>query len=180
MMWRPGDNDTIAVVSVDPGKYVCGVAVWRGTLQNTVEQNLVWAGLVESAEPEPMARWCDLGVRVRSVCLHTEVKNPDLLVMEQMQVYAQDGARKSDALLDLAGVSGAVAAKVDAAYGCLVLPSAWKGQISRERLTERERMKWLATDKRIALPRSKHTQSDVFAAIGLGRWWWDKSAGRVR
>jgi len=175
-MWRPKDNDMITVVSVDPGKYVCGVAVWQGTLQNTVEQNLVWAGLVESAEPEPMARWCDLGGKVqRQLCLGSA----DLLVMEQMQVYAADGARKADALLDLAGVAGAVAAKVDASYGCLVLPSVWKGQIDRERLTARERLKW-GTDARITLPRSKHTQSDVFAAIGLGRWWWDKTAGRAR
>ena len=178
-MWRPGDNDTVTVVSVDPGKWLCGVAVWRGRLKDKVEDNLLWAGLVETQEPEPMARWCDLGMRVRQE-LYKQVAGADLLVMEQMQVYAADGARKADALLDLAGVAGAVAAKVNAGYGCLVLPSVWKGQISRERLTERERMKWPPGDKRLALPRSKHTQSDVFAAISLGRWWWDVSEGRVR
>ena len=176
----------VVLVSVDPGKHVCGVAVWQDVV--LLRAFLVKAPFGDSYGEMKYApqRWVSLAGDVRDtveeVCaaageplasFHPEEER--YLLLERMQVYAKDGAEKADDLLDLMGVAGAIAGALPSFLGESVLPSAWKGQVPREVLAERERLKWLVpggkVDPRLVLPRDKKTQADVLAAVSLGRWW---------
>lgn len=148
-------------VSVDPGKRLCGVAVWRGA-------TLVRAGLV-TTELEGPARWGDLARKVAAYA-GAPGETVQHLTVEMMQVYAHDGASKAADLLDLAAVGGAVAGHLQAPSILAPLPGTWKGQVPRDVLAEREARKWAAGDARIEKPRSKKLQGDVMAALALGRW----------
>jgi len=79
-------------MSVDPGKRLCGVALWRGAA-------LVRAGLV-TTELEGPARWGDLARKAADFA-GGPVQH---LTVEMMQVYAHDGAGKAADLLDLAAI----------------------------------------------------------------------------
>lgn len=151
-------------VSVDPGKRLCGVAVWRGS-------QLVRAGLV-TTELEGPARWGDLARKVAAYAGAPggPVETVQHLTVEMMQVYAHDGAAKAADLLDLAAVGGAVAGHLQAPSILAPLPGTWKGQVPRDVLAEREVRKWGVGDPRIEKPRSKKLLGDVMAALALGRW----------
>lgn len=175
---------SVFMVSVDPGKFVCGVALWKDAF-------LVRACLVTTPENRTAPlRWLDLSLKVRSaVDTHlpgVRAMREDLhLLVEQMQVYGKDGAEKSEDLLDLMGVAGAIVGGLPECRGDSVLPSVWKGQVPRDVLAARERAKWAQVDyagptKRILLPEQKKTQADVLAAVSLGRWWWKQRGQEVR
>lgn len=149
-------------MSVDPGKRLCGVAVWS-------DRKLVRAGLV-TTDLEGPERWAALARGV-AAWAGGPVQH---LTVEMMQVYAHDGAGKAADLLDLAAVAGAVAGHLQCPSLLAPLPGTWKGQVPRDVLAEREMRKWSASDPRIEKPRSKKLLGDVAAALALGRWTLDQ------
>lgn len=160
------------IIAIDPGKYLCGVAL----LSNEGE---VYAACVSKPSLDPGLssgrRWVLLADEV--LCF---VKNnlhllpPDdtvTLIVEDMQVYAQDGASKADSLLDLQAVGGCVigylSANLDVGRIVTVRPREWKGQVPRDVTTNRMLAKF-ADHPGVRWPKDKKTQGDVAAALALG------------
>lgn len=115
------------LVSFDPGLRVAGVAFFS-------DGKLRWATLARSDEPKvrgPMA-WLAMG-RAVSASLVDHPGPYDKVVVEVPQVYP--GAPIDPAnLIELAGVNGAVIARLEATEHRGYLPRLWKGNKLKEKM----------------------------------------------
>jgi hypothetical protein len=125
------------LVAVDPSLRGCGVAFFA-------DGELLAAGVRRTTLVGAPA-WLDVASRVRSFVDEVQItafagrvfQTVDQLVIEVPQKDARP-ARVSD-LLDLAGVAGAVAARIWARHVDAPTPTRWKGSVPKNVVAERAR-----------------------------------------
>jgi hypothetical protein len=157
------------IVSVDPGKLGCGVAIWSEFGSYGIQ--VLWAGYVKNPEAnelgiERVELWRAMGNAVRAVVY--PFANPASLVLEIPQVY--DGPRPEDPndLIDLGGVQGAIACACNWPVEWSPVPREWKGQLPKEVSQKRVDKKLAPEEKeRISWP-IKTLRHNVYDALHLG------------
>lgn len=105
---------------------------------------------------------------------------PDaVVVIEKPQVYSpRHWKGDPNDLIDLAIVVGKISERYAKHEVILVLPSQWKGQVSKEvtaaridkELTQREKS---VLDKALA-KRPRYLRHNIYDAVGIGRWYFEK------
>jgi len=150
------------VVSIDPGKHACSVAVWFG-------ETLMRAAYIENILDSKTdgARWLDLGAKVGAFILSQSFDPPNL-VLEVPEIYP--GVRKEDPndLIQLAGVLGAICGYVRGSVVWCPHPKQWKGQLPKK--VSQARVEGKLTDQekaRIIWPKA-NLRHNVYDAIHLG------------
>lgn len=156
------------LVSIDPGKWACGVAVWQK--MDEMHASLIHAEFADSTSSRSVARaqgWSDVG-RMVVGRLDTLNLGKYSLILEIPQVYAGEQDENKNDLLDLAGVQGAIAACSGQWVVWSPLPREWKGQLPKE--ISRKRVDAALTDEekaRVKWPSSK-LKHNVYDALHLG------------
>lgn len=123
------------LLAIDPGLRHCGVASFR-------QGRLVGAALVQGApEGRGWPAWITMTEAIE-LAVADRIAPGAVLVLERPQVYAV-GMSKGDPddLLELTGIVGAVAARLEAqgAHVTLYKPREWKGQVPKAVHNERVR-----------------------------------------
>ncbi|NDC38347.1 MAG: hypothetical protein EBZ48_09885 [Proteobacteria bacterium] len=159
-------RDTLTAMlwlSVDPGKYGCGTALWEG---NDLRSACFIADDAPQEHDRPAERWVRLATRTA-----TSTGPVALALVETMRVHTTGRADPAD-LLDLQGVAAAVLtlAAERGARPVGVLASTWKRQVPRDVMGARieaevSRRGWA---DRVTRPSRKTHLNDVYHAIGLG------------
>jgi len=149
------------VVSIDPGKRSCGVAVFDSLAQ------LVHAQLVEGTEAKDWPRpaiWAYMAQEVHKVLAPWSAYG---LVLEIPQVYGRhERSVDNNDLLDLAGVQGAMALGQKVHWA--PTPAQWKGQLPKSITVSRVDGCLGAGEKgRIVWP-NVSLRHNVYDAIHLG------------
>lgn len=168
------------IVSMDPGKRACGVAVWRDAELHAA----AWVRTVAREKASGAEAWAQMAFAVERYVqgVFTRIRVPEdhiYFVAEVPQTYQGTGraARVDlDDLLDLAGVVGAVATAL-APLDVIVSyrPREWKGNLPKEVMVERVKAK-LSRDElsRVVLPPGRKKGSvgvaahNVMDGIGIG------------
>jgi hypothetical protein len=157
---------TGTLVTLDPGKNACGVALWSGG-------ELLVAGAVRAPALAPKfgpQRWAALGV---AVDLWLGAEPPGVCVIETMKVYVK-GKADPDDLLELAGVAGAVAGLLGMRGWAIagVKASEWNGQVPSD-IRRARTQAWVEArgwTPRVDLATTARFQQDVWSAVGIGKW----------
>lgn len=147
------------LVSFDPGLRDAGLAIWKdGKLQR--------ATLVRSPEKKergPFA-WMQMAKAVAE-----QAPSPDRCVIEIPQVYQQRFWKGDPAdLIELAGVNGAVVARLDAHEHHGYRPREWKGQTPKD-VHGKRIMKALSAEEASRIdPCPASLLHNVIDSIGIG------------
>jgi hypothetical protein len=159
------------LVSVDPGKRACGVAVWTYATGKLVWAS--WVRLKPEVGQERAEIWGDLGRLVQANVAKWQPWGLSL-ILEIPQVYEGPQDEDKNDLLDLAGVQGAIVAACKAASPCNTTvewsptPREWKGQLPKEISQARVDAKLSPEEKsRIEWP-AKSYRHNVYDALHLG------------
>jgi hypothetical protein len=161
------------LVSMDPGKKLLGLAIFKRTTKE-----LTRAVLIKGDEPAL------LGVAVADFLFVEKPMRPKNLcfVSEYPQVYRFSKGDPND-LLPLSECVGAVKAALlsheliaGPEYWATYLPREWKGQVPKDVMVSRIQER-LSKDERarVELPRAKSLSHNVWDAIGIGL----KALGRL-
>ena len=124
-------------IGVDPGKHHAGIAVFA-------DFELVAVTCVEATSPLEVIREADRWIfanRPRGI--------PDLLVVENQQVYPGRGKGNPNDLIPLSFVAGGIAAMVNATDTMTPLPNKWKGNTPKAIFTQRLLSRMTARDRDI-------------------------------
>lgn len=167
-------------VSVDPGKWGCGVAIWYcKSTEITVEKTtkkyaLLWAGYVKNWEARKGARvnhWLSMAEFVKQTLLnHTHLLElRDLwFVMEIPQVYESRDGKDPNDLIDLAGVQGAILGATGCSADWSPLPREWKGQLPKGVSEKRVESKLSESEKKVIEWPGKKLDHNVYDTLHLG------------
>lgn len=171
--------ESSALVSLDPGKRACGVALWvRAGERFALEQ----AELVQSKyEGDDLGLAVQLMAGVVGAWLERSNPMSDCSTIAELPRTYRGMADKGDAntLIALGAVVGATIVEL----GCpstLVSPHDWKGNIPKKtegavNIVKERSLAALSADEcaRIKLP-IPSLEHNVFDAVGLGLWWLKK------
>lgn len=143
------------LVTVDPGKRRCGVALW-------VDGVLAWAGLVEARQRR--GAWT-AAATARAVynAVRARGEGGAVWVVEDQQNYPGQGARTRD-LDSLRAVVQAL--RMQAGSLSVVRPSEWKGSVPKK--VHHVRIAALLSG--VELSRLTATDADTLDAVALGLW----------
>lgn len=157
-------------LAVDPGLACLGWSFW---LLNTSEPCLLLrAGFLPPVEGRGPRAW-QAAARALVDTIPGTSPEPDLVVVETMQLYARGkgGPGVADDLLELQGVAGAVIGSFPEAEVLGVLPSEWKGQVTKAVTLARVRA-WLEAEDyslgTVRWPQAPRLHHNVADAIGIG------------
>lgn len=147
------------LMSVDPGVWLCGWALWDATTGELRD-----AGLART--PDGFSKEQAL----KYLCAQLIV-NDARLIIEKPQVYARSKSKGDpNDLIDVAVVVGGLVSQWPAVDTAVYLPRAWKGTVKKEVMVRRIRDKWVTAEecKRVQLPKEKELRHNVWDAVGLG------------
>lgn len=105
----------------------------------------------------------------KAVSDHLTVLRPclDLLVLERQQVYLR-GHGNPDDLLELAGVNGAIVAKLDLPKSHAYLPREWKSNIPKSIMLNRIESRLSAEELATIQPCPASLRNNIIDSVGLG------------
>lgn len=146
------------LVCIDPGKWLCGVAMFsdRGYLLR--------AELVRTK-----GSVVDLADAVAETVKKNRIENRLALAYEMPQVYMSDPG-KAKSLFPLALTDGAVAYALRPNEIIEYKPHDWKGSVDPDAMTKKIKERWMdKTDhKAVVMPSAKSLAHNLYDAIGIG------------
>jgi len=157
------------IVTIDPNKLGCGVAVWNETESKLVEALYVEceASTGDKTHYASDARlaWCVGEVKRK---YDTPLSGRVHAIIERPRVYPGVSQKDLNDLIDVACVGAACATffkSVDTVY-----PSEWKGTVKKRVMLERIRVKLTAEEEKCVKWSNKSNNEDILDAIGIGLW----------
>lgn len=166
----------MTLVSVDPGLRHAGVAAFE-------KGALVYAALIKNTERKargPQAWWA----MAEEVATTRHAGSPiflipDVYVVEVPQVY-RFGKSKGDPddLIQLAGVGGAIGARLQALEAHGYYPRQWKGQVPKDVMAARIESYLNAAELSAIAKCAPSLRHNVLDAIGIGLYHLGRMGGR--
>lgn len=167
----PRKGQSKMFLSIDPGKWDCGAALWDSDGQ-LISASLVKNLISATCRAERVEIWRGMarGVRAWADC-----QDPDLILEIPQVDLRTRGAAKITPLFDLSGVQGAIACMwPNARILWSPTPSEWKGQLPKEISQARVDARLSAGERDLIAWPAKSLRHNVYDALHLGLVWLER------
>ncbi len=148
----------MTVLSVDPGLWKTGCALWSSE------------GQLLRAWTQRQGKCSEVGPTLwRRMALSIK-EEPCVLVIEVMQVDGRTRGKEKD-LFSLSGVIGAISVRFSSAKIVSYTPTQWKGSLPKDIMRERVKKRLTSAELTAIAPKATH---DAWDAIGIGAKYWNE------